>query len=216
VAWPPVVTAAVAAAATGIVGVLATLPRHLSVVVDPVRAALRRLPPRLDPEVRELCDRAAQIWTTGRAALADETSAQLVRDGVLKTLEVAAKSAEVQIAGPSDTVLADRLADLDGRIAGATDAEVADQYRAARAAVGDQQRYREQIRQGRERLVARIHNHLAALEKFELAATGLGAARATAAGSPVMSQLEALSHDVAASGEALAELDELARTPPAA
>ena len=57
-----------------------------------------------------------------------------------------------------------------------------------------------------------MHNHVAALEKFQLAASGLVAARAASSGATAVKQLEELSHDVAASGEALAEL-ELAGTP---
>jgi len=202
-AWPPLVAAAVAAAAMGLVGGLATLPRHVAVVVDPVRAARRRLPPGLDAEVRALCDRAQAIWATARSAIADEACAQLVCDGALRTLEVAARTAELRVTGATDAELAQRRADLDGRIAGATDADIATQYRAARAALEDQQRYRAQIRQSRERLVARMHNHLAALEKFELAATGLEAVRA---GAPDGLRLEALSYDVTASGDALTEI----------
>ncbi|HEX2686071.1 MAG TPA: hypothetical protein VHN14_05610 [Kofleriaceae bacterium] len=205
--WSPLLSTAVAAAAMGMVGVLATLPRHLQLVLDPVRAALAKLPANLDAEVRGLCARSAAIWSTAQEQIGDDAGKDLVRDGVLKTLEVAAKSAEVKITGPSDAELAQRMADLDQRIAAATDDEVRTQYQAARAALGDQQRYRERIRQGRERLIARMHNHVAALEKFELAATGLEAARAASAGSSVVRQLEELSHDVAASGEALAELE---------
>ena len=51
--------------------------------------------------------------------------------------------------------------------------------------------------------MARMHNHVAALEKFQLAATGLEAARSSANSK----QLEELSSDVAASGEALAEIE---------
>jgi hypothetical protein len=205
--WPPLVTTAVAAAAMGLVAALALIPRHLQIVLDPVRAAVKRLPASLDAEVSGLCTRAASIWTTAQDRIADEAGRALVRDGVLKTLEVAARSADVKVTGASEAELAQRIADLDQRIAGATDAEVKAQYQAARAAVGDQQRYREHIRQGRERLVARMHNHVAALEKFELAATGLEAARAASAGAAAVKQLEELSHDVAASGEALAELE---------
>jgi len=50
-----------------------------------------------------------------------------------------------------------------------------------------------------------MHNHVAALEKFQLAATGLQAARQ--AGSSEGKQLEELSQDVAASGEALADME---------
>jgi hypothetical protein len=205
--WSPLAASAVAAAAMGMVGVLAMLPRHLQLVLDPVHAALSKLPASLDAEVRGLCARAAAIWHTAQDHLPDEAGKELVRDGVLKTLEVAARSADVKIIGPSDAELGQRMTDLDQRITAATDSEVKTQYQAARAALGDQQRYRERIRQGRERLVARMHNHVAALEKFELAATGLSAARTASADSSLVSQLEELSHDVAASGDALAELE---------
>jgi hypothetical protein len=200
-AWSPIVATAVAAAAMGLIGALAVLPRHLAVVVDPVRAVLHRLPHGLDPEVRSLCDRAAAIWTAAQAQISDETNAQLVRDGVIETLEVAVKCAEVKITGASDAELAERIAELDRRIAAATDADALAQYRAARAALGDQQRYRAEIRQSRERLIARMHSHLAALEKFELAATGLPAARAGASAA-----LEARSHDAITGGDALDEI----------
>jgi hypothetical protein len=205
--WPALATTATAAAAMGIVGVLAMLPRHLHIALDPVRAALKRLPASLDAEVHGLCGRAAAIWTVAQDRIRDDAGRTLVRDGVLKTLEVAARSADVKIVGPSDAELAKRIDDLEQRIASATDGEVKAQYQSARAALGDQQRYRDHIRQGRERLVARMHNHVAALEKFELAATGLEAARAASAGLSVVKQLEELSSDVAASGEALAELE---------
>jgi hypothetical protein len=206
--WPGWLVDGVAAAVMGIVAVVAMLPRHLVIEGDAVRAAVRRLPADLDPEVRQLCDRSAAIWSGAKERLAGgDPGRELVRDGVLKTLEVAVKSAGVKVTGATDADLAARIADLDGRIAAATDAEVKTQYGAARAAVEDQRRYRQHIANGRERLVARMHNHVAALEKFQLAATGLVAARAASAGAAAVKQLEELSGDVAASGEALAELE---------
>ncbi len=207
VAWPHVVTTLTAAAAMGIVGVLAMVPRHLEVGFDPVRAALRKLPASLDGEVKSLCERSAAIWTSAKDALDSDAGKNLVRDGVLKALEVAAKSAEVKVAGPTEPELQSRMKDLDQRIAAATDAEVKSQYQAARAALDDQQRYRDHIKQNRERLVARMHNHVAALEKFQLAATGLESARVASAGATAVKQLEELSQNVAASGEALAEIE---------
>jgi hypothetical protein len=202
-AWPAWLVAPIAATAMAIVGVLAMLPRHLGFEVDPVATAVRRLPASLAPEVRELCDRGLTIWTAARRDLHDDGGLQLVRDGVVNTLAVAMKTAQVNATGPGDAEIATRIADLDGRIAAASDAEVKTQYESARAALADQQRYRDRIRTGRERLIARMHNHVAALEKFHLAATTLPAARAEAA----TAQLEELSHEVAASGEAMAELD---------
>ena len=82
-----------------------------------------------------------------------------------------------------------RIGELDQKTAAA--AETKTQYQAARAALEDQQRYRENIRRGRERLVARMHNHVAALEKFQLAATGLeNAVKVASKDSPDVTQLD--------------------------
>jgi len=205
--WPAWITAGASAAAMGMVAVMAMLPRHLTVDIDPVKTAARGLPAVLDPEVRTLCDRSLTIWRTSKDALADDAGKRLVRDGVLKTLEVAHKSAEVKVTGATDDELAARMAELDKRIAATADEEARSQYQAARAALDDQARYRAHIAKGRERLVARMHNHVAALEKFQLAATGLQSARAASEGATAVKQLEELSQDVAASGEALAELE---------
>jgi hypothetical protein len=199
------------ASAMGIVGVLAMLPRHLGLASDPVRAAIRGLPVDLDAEVRSLCGRSVAIWQETRDKLGeDDPGVVLVRDGVLKALEVASKSAEIGAqSGSSDEELGRRMEDLDKRIAAATDDEVKAQYQSARAALSDQRRYRDGIRQNRERLVARLHNHVAALEKFQLAAGGLAAARAatTGASATATEELAELSNGVAASGEALAEVE---------
>ena len=212
VAWSGWLRDMASAAAMGMIGVFAVLPRHLRVSVDPVQAALRRLPTDMDSEMRELCNRSASIWTSAKDKLAEDAGKNLVRDGVLKTLEVATKSADVKVAGASDAELAKRMEDLDQRIAAASDAEVKTQYQSARGALEDQRRYRDHIKQNRERLIARMHNHVAALEKFQLAASGLVAARAATSGATAVQQLDELSQDVAASGEALAEL-ELGTTP---
>jgi hypothetical protein len=212
--WPSWAKDLTASAAMGMIGVLAMLPRHLRVSLDPVSAAVRNLPSELDGEVRELCNRSLSIWNSAKDKLADtDPGKQLVRDGVLKTLEVAAKSSTLEAAGASDQELAKRMEDLDQRIAAASDTEVKAQYQAARTALDDQRRYRDHIKQNRERLVARMHNHVTTLEKFQLAASGLVAARAASSG--VTKQLEELSNDVAASGEALAEI-EIGNAPDAA
>ncbi len=206
--WSPWMRDVASASAMGMIGVFSVLPRHLKVSLDPVTAALRRLPQNLDSEVRELCNRSMAIWTNAKEKLADnDPGKSRVKDGVLKTLEVAAKSADVEAQGATASELDKRMADLDTRIAAATDAEVKTQYQAARTALEDQKRYRDHIKQNRERMIARMHNHVAAHEKFQLASGGLAAARAATAGATAVKQLEELSADVAASGEALAELE---------
>lgn len=206
--WSALVRDAVSAGALGLVGIVAMLPRHVRLEQDPVTAMANQLPAGLDPEVKDLVTRALGIWQASKERLGnDDPGRTLLRDGVLKTLEVAGRSAEVKITGASDAELAARMADLDARIAATTDAETKRQYEQARAALDDQARYRAHIAQGKERTIARLHNHVAALEKFQLAATGLTAARAASAGATAMKQLEELSQDVAASGEALAEIE---------
>jgi hypothetical protein len=207
--WPASLTDGASAAAMGIVAVVAMLPRHLGIAFDPVQAAVKALPPRLDSEVRALCDRTLAIWSDVKTKLGEtDPNLTLVRDGVLKTLEVAAKSTDAQPQGANDEQLGRRMEDLDARIAAATDDEVKAQYQSARAALSDQAKYRERIRQNHERLVARLHNHVAALEKFQLAAGGLASARAASSGATAVQQLSDLSRDVAASGEALVEVGE--------
>lgn len=206
--WSGLRQALVGGAAMGMVGVLAAIPRHLTFVSDPVRAAVKGLPANLDSELRGLCDRAVAIWATAQERMADDDAGQsLVREGVMKTLEVATKSAPLKAAAGTADELAKRMAEMDTRIAAATDEEVKAQYTAARAALEDQRRYRDQIAKGRERLVARMHNHVAALEKFQLAATGIEATRVASAESTTVKQLAELSQDVTASGEALAEIE---------
>ena len=207
--WPSSLTDGASAAAMGIVGVIAMLPRHLGIAFDPVHGAIKALPSRLDSEVRALCDRTLAIWSDVKTKLGEsDPNLTLVRDGVLKTLEVAAKSTDAQPQGANDEQLGRRMEDLDARIAAATDEEVKAQYQSARAALSDQAKYRERIRQNHERLVARMHNHVAALEKFQLAAGGLASARAASSGATAIQQLSDLSRDVAASGEALVEVGE--------
>jgi hypothetical protein len=204
--WPSWVRDLAAASTMGMIGVFAVLPRHVRVSMDAVNAAMRRLPTDLDSEVRELCNRSIAIWDSAKDKL-DDSGKNLVSEGVLKTLEVATKSADIKAQGATDEELAKRMEDLDARIAAATDAEVKSQYQSARTALDDQRRYRDHIKQNRERMIARMHNHVAALEKFQLAAGGLAAVRAASAGATAVKQLEELSADVAASGEALAELE---------
>ena len=208
ITWSRWAVDAVSAGAMGMVGVLSMLPRHLSISIDPVQAAMRRMPAGVTGEMRGLCDRSAAIWRNAKDRLAaTDPGLALIREGVLKTIEVASKSASLEVDTAQDAELAKRITELDARIAAANDPEVRTQYQSARGALDDQRRYRDHIKQNRERLIARLHNHVAALEKFQIAASGLKAVRAAAEGAPAVKQLDELSADVAASGEALAELE---------
>lgn len=170
-AWPGWARDLAAALAMGMVGVLTTLPRHLRIRADAVAAAARRLPAPLPAELRALCDRALAIWATFQARADGDPDKQLAHDGTLATLELAADCAR-QVPTGSDDELVARLAALDARIAAATDPEVSGPYRSARGLVDDQRAYRARIHQHHERLLARVHGQVAALEKLELAGRG--------------------------------------------
>jgi len=205
--WAPLLRATVSGAAIGMIGVLSTLPRHLAWQLDTVLAAARKLPTTLDSEVKQLCDRSLALWRKAVERLADDvTSKELLRSGVIKVLEVARRTGESVESAGADRELSDRIADLERRIEAASDAETKAQYTAAREGLEDQRKYRERLRAGRERMVARLHNHVAALEKFHLAAVSLEASKTMSADEPMVKQLADLSSEVSASGDALAEV----------
>lgn len=206
VGWAPILRATVSGAAIGMIGVLATVPRHLSWQLDAVMAAARKLPGGLDREVRQLCDRSLALWSQAKERLADDvTSKELLRSGILKVLEVAHRTNAVPARDGSEKELAERIADLERRIEAASDAETKAQYAAAREGLEDQRKYHERMRAGRERMVARLHNHVAALEKFHLAAVSLDASKKMSGDEPMVKQLADLSSEVSASGDALAD-----------
>jgi hypothetical protein len=170
-AWPRWLVAAASGGAASLIAIGALLPRHVRVARDPVAAAVAGLPAGLDGEVRDLVERGRAVWTELHTRLAvDPASQDLVRDGVLRMVDVARRSADVPVdLASSGERIARRAAELDARVAAATDEIAAGQYRQARAALDDQQRDLDAIRTGRERLVARMHNYLAGLERFRLA-----------------------------------------------
>lgn len=208
VTWAPILRATVSGAAIGMIGVLATVPRHLSWQLDAVLAASRKLPVGLDKEVRQLCDRSLALWSQAKERLAEDVSSkELLRSGILKVLEVANRTnGAVTGREGSEKELGERIADLERRIEGASDAETKAQYTAAREGLEDQRKYHERLRAGRERMVARLHNHVAALEKFHLAAVSLDASKKMSGDEPMVKQLADLSSEVSASGDALADV----------
>jgi hypothetical protein len=205
--WPGWLVTSLGSAALSFVAVLSLLPRHLELVRDSIASRLRLLPAGLDPEVRALCDRSVALWSSGKDKIADDASRELLRDGVVKVIDAAARTAPTSSAITSDADLDQRIADLDQRIAAATDTVTRDEYQAARGALDDQKRLRERMRKGRERVVARMHNHVATLERFHLAAQNLEASRVADAADAAA--------DVASSSEALGSATEIDLPAPA-
>ena len=138
--------------------------RHLAVQVDPILAAWRALPP-LVGEPKALAERGLAIWHDTQTMRADDRA--LVAGGLTTLFAVAAKASTAPAIDAASIDV--RIAELDLRIAACTDAIAAAQFKDARAALADQQRYAASVAASRERIVARMHHCVATLETFRLA-----------------------------------------------
>ena len=110
------------------------------------------------------------------------------------------------------TSLAERMADLDRRIAGTTDDITREQYQQARDALAEQLRYIDEIGVSRDRALARMHNYVATMERLRMAAVNLrstDASRDDQLGT-LLSSLKELGADMDASSEALLEAERAA------
>jgi hypothetical protein len=200
-ALPGWLVSAIGAAATSFVAVAALVPRHVVIERDPVAAAVAALPAGIDGEIRELVGRGRGVWTEVAPRLgSDGDSRALIRDGVLRLVEVARRSAGL----PLDTAaaaagIARRRAELDARVAAAGDEVAAGHYRQALASLDEQERDLAAIRTGRERMVARMHDYLAGLERFRLAVVRHEAASASqlaAEARPLLGEVAELAADL--------------------
>lgn len=159
----------------GLAATIAAAARHVAVVPDPVAAAYRALPP-MSGEARDLVERGRTMWTASAGLPVGDDNRELVKDGVLRLFSVAGKLAA---APPVDGGEVERrIAEIDTRIAAATDAIAREQYVEAKAALVDQRRYVERVVAARERIVARMHHCVATLEKFRMACAQLDATAA--------------------------------------
>jgi hypothetical protein len=213
--WPAWLSVGLGSAALAFGSVLALVPPRLRWVKNAIANGVRLLPAGLDAEVRDLCDRSVALWESAKDKSIGASEKELLRDGVERVLEVAHRTASSSAAPAGDADLDHRIELLDRRIAAASDQVTRDQYQAARGALDDQERLRDRMRQGRERIVARLHNHVATLERFHLAAQNLESTRASTDAPPSVAGLTQLSADVATSSEALAELELAAPSAPA-
>jgi hypothetical protein len=130
----------------------------------------------MNGEARELVERGRTMWQASAGLPVGDDNRELVKDGVLRLFAVAGKlSAAPAVDG---TEIERRIAEIDQRIAAASDAVAREQYVEARAALADQRRYVDRVGAARERIVARMHHCVATLEKFRMACAQLDATAA--------------------------------------
>ncbi len=211
-AMPAWLGASIAGTSFAFVSALAVLPRHLRLAHDRVGQRYRELQPRLDGEVRELVDRGHALWTTCADSLPEgDAHRETLEEGVLRLLDTASRwrDADAAAADGSAVSLTERIARLDERIEASTDAVARDQYGQARAALAQQLDYLDSIGQSRERVLARMHNYLAAMERLRLAVIKRDTATASLTPddvAPLVGDVESLGRDIDACADVLGEM----------
>jgi hypothetical protein len=208
----PVVTG-LAGGAFALVSAAALVARHLELVRDPIAEAYAAAARDLRGEMRELVDRGHALWSEaeGRLPVGDDNRRTLA-EGVTRFFEVARtwKASEADAAAGDKEALAKRMEELDRRIASSVDAVSREQYQRARNALAEQARYLASIDTSRERVVARMHAYLAAMEQFRLAAIRLASSSASRAAvdvAPLVATIEELGADIAACSDGLVEAE---------
>jgi hypothetical protein len=209
--------AGLAGLAFSMVSVVALVPRHLEVRRDPIGEAYRDLSQRTSGEVKELLARAYELWSKAGAELPEEDdSRRLLAEAVTRLFDTARRWIAIDADGSQAQTasLTDRIAQLDERISNARDEVVRTQYEQAQAALAEQLRYLEDIATHRERVLARMHNYLAVMERLRLALVKLESADASReALDPIVSDLQELGHDIETSAAALAAAERAAGNP---
>jgi hypothetical protein len=203
---PMWVTAAATGGACTFVGVLGLLPRHLELGHDRVKEAFDACEGKLAGEVRDLANRGQAVWAKVETTVeADSPARRAIEDAVVRLCDVARRWSEVEADGARTSAegLAQRMADITEKMERTDDGVAKEQYAQAHAALAEQLRYLKEIGTARERVIARMHHYLAAMERLRFAVIQHRSADASRLSSEVQPILEELSHI----GEALGEVE---------
>jgi hypothetical protein len=170
-------------ALTGLWIAAACAPLHLSLQADAVEARLAALRPLLGAELRPLAERAAAARAAAAAALPQGARGDLrgLLDALaLAALDLARRGADLgrtaSLAMEED--LARRVEQLGRSAAAAADTAARGSYQRAAETLLGQLEHCRRVRGARERLVARLHEEVAQLERARFALTLLDGADA--------------------------------------
>jgi hypothetical protein len=212
-AVPAWITAGVTGGAFAFVGVLGLLPRHVDLGVDRVRAAHDGVKDKLTGETRELADRGLAVWKRIEPSLEPSSAVRRgLEDSVCRLFDVAGRWAEVEADGARTPVetLAARMEAIAGKVEKSEDPVAREQYAQAHAALAEQLRYLREIATTRERIIARMHHYLAAMERLRFAVINhrsADASRLATEVAPILEDLQELGRDIDSSSEAMGEME---------
>ena len=200
-------------AAFGFVGVLGLLPRHIDVATNRVAAAHAASRTVLTGEVRELADRAVALWNRVDKTLEPDAPVRTaIEDSVLRLFEVGQRWAAVEADGaraPAD-LLAARMEAMTEKMERTDDTVAKGQYARAHDALAEQARYLKEIGAARERVLARMHHYLAAMERLRFAVLNNRSADASRLATdvqPILDDITCLGKEIDISSEAMAEVE---------
>lgn len=210
---------ALIAGAGGMILGLASAPRHLMRPIDPVEASFSACIANQQGELREVLVRALAVYTAVRRDIEgrkeDDVAIQQLSTRVgelmLRMLEIAHRCDRIErdlAETPTEEIEA-RILHLKARAQDTRDAEAARTYLAASASLEAQRHSLESITRGRERVVARLHGHLALLERIRFSLLHMRSAHAERIGDgvlPVTEALEELSRELDATSVAVGEV----------
>ncbi len=196
------------------------LARQIMVTQDPVAEAFDEIKSTLSGEMLELSSRAVVLYQRIQEVLKDrqekgaETEPDLsrsVQELVMKIISLGPKWNEVEreVEKTSADGLLERLEVLEKKIAGTTDEVARKQYRMAREALQSQAQYLQGISRSRERVMARVHNYLATLERLHLAVInhrGADAAKLSDEIHPILDEIDNFGHEMDFASEAMNEV----------
>ena len=204
---------ALAGLAISAASVFALVPRHVEFTHDAVAKVHGQLAGSVGGEIAELVERSNTLWTQAKSEL-DEGDANraLLEEAVLRLMETAKRwsNADTRSSHASADSLVERMDALEERINNADDEVVIKQYEQARGALAEQMKYLSGIGKNRERVLARMHNYLAAMERLRLAVANLASTTASREAvdlAPIVENLEELGQDIDSCSTALRELE---------
>ncbi|MCP4447526.1 MAG: hypothetical protein GY811_19620 [Myxococcales bacterium] len=206
-------SAALSGLAISAASVFALLPRHIEFTQDAVIKAHNQLSGSVNGEIAELVERGIALWTQAKGELTeDDANRAILEEAVLRLMETARRWSDADTRSSHATAesLVERMEALDERIDKADDEVVIKQYEQASAALAEQMKYLTGIAKNRERVLARMHNYLAAMERLRLAVANLAsttASREVVDLAPIVENLEELGQDIDSCSTALRELE---------
>ncbi len=202
---------------------IALLARQISFERDPVTEAYDKVRPTLTGEMKDLSDRAVELYGRIQQVLRDrgvqggpaESLNATVRNLVLKVVHLGPKWNEVEreVGRTSAADLTARIEGLEKKIAETSDEVARKQYRMAKDALTSQVRYLQDISRSRERVTARVHNYLATLERLHLAVVnhrGADAAKFSDEIQPILDEISSIGAEVDFASEAMREVTDVA------